>query len=217
LRRRRWKERKRRRNRLARHATSDQTLATGNPFSHTATHASLQLSEPPNCPPPLATHERKLQRNAARLNLETSTWDTEARRRNSVRPEKSWSKWKEKQKAMAFLLPKLSTPSCKSLPSPLPKSQLALPVHAGGKLHCSGPAQTTAPGHVSLLLLLSASQQEAATAVAPSKSTETKNWSKGGGDPQRSDFYLNLGTAVRTLRDDLPAVFVREPNYDIYR
>jgi hypothetical protein len=117
---------------------------------------------------------------------------------------------------MAFLLPKLSTPSCKSLPSPLPKPQLALPVHAGGKLHGSGPAQAAAPGHLSLLLL-SASQQEAATAVPPSYSTETTNRSKGGGDPQRSDFYLNLGTAVRTLRDDLPAVFVREPNYDIYR
>ncbi|KAK3143728.1 hypothetical protein QOZ80_4AG0304210 [Eleusine coracana subsp. coracana] len=118
---------------------------------------------------------------------------------------------------MAFLLPKLTTPSCKSPPSPLPKPQLALPVHGGGKLHGSGPAQAAAPGHLSLLLLLSASQQEAATAVPPSRSTETKNRSKGGGDPQRSDFYLNLGTAVRTLRDDLPAVFVREPNYDIYR
>jgi hypothetical protein len=118
---------------------------------------------------------------------------------------------------MAFLLPKLNTPSCKSLPSPLPKPQFALPIHAGGKLHGSGPAQAAAPGHLSLLLLLSASQQEAATAVPPSKSTETKNRSKGDGDPQRSDFYLNLGTAVRTLRDDLPVVFVREPNYDIYR
>jgi hypothetical protein len=75
---------------------------------------------------------------------------------------------------MAFLLPKLNTPSCKSLPSPLPKPQFALPIHAGGKLHGSGPAQAAAPGHLSLLLLLSASQQEAATAVPPSKSTETR-------------------------------------------
>ncbi|CAA6658145.1 unnamed protein product [Spirodela intermedia] len=29
--------------------------------------------------------------------------------------------------------------------------------------------------------------------------------------------YLNLGTAVRTLREDLPAVFSRDLNYDIYR
>ncbi|PAN40066.1 hypothetical protein PAHAL_7G289300 [Panicum hallii] len=117
---------------------------------------------------------------------------------------------------MAFLLPKLTTPSCKLPPSPLLKPQLALPGHSGGKIHGSGcgAAQAAAPGHLSLLLLLSASQQ---AAIPSAKSTPTKNRGKGGGDPQRSDFYLNLGTAVRTLRDDLPDIFVREPNYDIYR
>uniref|UniRef100_A0A0E0KV39 Uncharacterized protein n=1 Tax=Oryza punctata TaxID=4537 RepID=A0A0E0KV39_ORYPU len=128
---------------------------------------------------------------------------------------------------MAFLLPKLTTPSCKSPTRPL-KSQLGLPAGGGGKLHGaagSAPAQAMAPSHLNLLLLLGASQQEAAGAAAypvpTSKATDTKSRSKngggGGGDPQRSDFYLNLGTAVRTLREDLPAVFVREPNYDIYR
>ena len=117
---------------------------------------------------------------------------------------------------MAFLLPKLTTPSCKLPPSPLLKPQLVLPGHGGGKIHGSGSgaAQAAAPGHLSLLLLLSASQQ---AAIPSAKSTATKNRGKGSGDPQRSDFYLNLGTAVRTLRDDLPDVFVREPNYDIYR
>lgn len=122
---------------------------------------------------------------------------------------------------MAFLLPKLTTPSgpsCKLPPSPLLKPQLAQPGHGGGKIQGSGSgsgaAQVAAPGHLSLLLLLSAPQQAADPA---SKSTATKNRGKGGGDPQRSDFYLNLGTAVRTLRDDLPDVFDREPNYDIYR
>ncbi|CAO2036467.1 unnamed protein product [Urochloa humidicola] len=117
---------------------------------------------------------------------------------------------------MAFLLPKLTTPSCKLPPSPLLKPQLALPGHGGGKIHGSGSgaAQAAAPGHLSLLLLLSASQQAAAPSA---KSTATKNRGKGGGDPQRSDFYLNLGTAVRTLRDDLPDILIREPNYDIYR
>lgn len=124
---------------------------------------------------------------------------------------------------MAFLLPKLTTPSgpsCKLPPSPLLKPQLAQPGpgHGGGKIQGSvsgsGPAQVAAPGHLSLLLLLSAPQQ---AADPSSKSTATKNRGKGGGDPQKSDFYLNLGTAVRTLRDDLPDVFDREPNYDIYR
>ncbi|XP_058072176.1 uncharacterized protein LOC131221084 [Magnolia sinica] len=36
-------------------------------------------------------------------------------------------------------------------------------------------------------------------------------------DNQRNDFYLNLGTAVRTLREDLPLLFSKDLNYDIYR
>uniref|UniRef100_A0A5B6ZH78 NTF2-like domain-containing protein n=1 Tax=Davidia involucrata TaxID=16924 RepID=A0A5B6ZH78_DAVIN len=34
---------------------------------------------------------------------------------------------------------------------------------------------------------------------------------------QRNDFYLNLGLAVRTLREDLPLLFTKDLNYDIYR
>lgn len=34
---------------------------------------------------------------------------------------------------------------------------------------------------------------------------------------QRDDFYVNLGLAVRTLREDLPLIFTRDLNYDIYR
>jgi hypothetical protein len=113
---------------------------------------------------------------------------------------------------MAFLLPKLPTPCCRSPPNP-PKSQLALP--GGGRFHGPGSAQGAAPIHLNFPLLLSASPQEAPT--AKSGDTRSRGASGGGGDPRRSDFYLNLGTAVRTLRDDLPAVFVREPNYDIYR
>ncbi|OMP10361.1 hypothetical protein COLO4_04572 [Corchorus olitorius] len=34
---------------------------------------------------------------------------------------------------------------------------------------------------------------------------------------QRDEFYVNLGLAVRTLREDLPLLFTRDLNYDIYR
>ncbi|KAE8124506.1 hypothetical protein FH972_019384 [Carpinus fangiana] len=34
---------------------------------------------------------------------------------------------------------------------------------------------------------------------------------------QKDDFYLNLGLAVRTLREDLPLLFTKDLNYDIYR
>ncbi|XP_078436779.1 uncharacterized protein LOC144707515 [Wolffia australiana] len=39
----------------------------------------------------------------------------------------------------------------------------------------------------------------------------------GGDDGGRNEFYLNLGMAVRTLREDLPLVFSRDLNYEIYR
>jgi len=34
---------------------------------------------------------------------------------------------------------------------------------------------------------------------------------------QRDEFYVNLGLAVRTLREDLPVLFTEDLNYDIYR
>ncbi|EPS65551.1 hypothetical protein M569_09224, partial [Genlisea aurea] len=34
---------------------------------------------------------------------------------------------------------------------------------------------------------------------------------------QRDEFYVNLGLAVRTLREDMPSIFSRDLNYDIYR
>ncbi|MQL84687.1 hypothetical protein Taro_017194 [Colocasia esculenta] len=43
------------------------------------------------------------------------------------------------------------------------------------------------------------------------------HYASSGNDDQRDEFYLNLGTAVRTLRDDLPALFSRDLNYHIYR
>ncbi|XP_068657154.1 uncharacterized protein [Aristolochia californica] len=39
----------------------------------------------------------------------------------------------------------------------------------------------------------------------------------GSQDERKGDFYLNLGTAVRTLREDLPLLFSKDLNYDIYR
>ncbi|KAL3820893.1 hypothetical protein ACJIZ3_006798 [Penstemon smallii] len=36
-------------------------------------------------------------------------------------------------------------------------------------------------------------------------------------EDQRNDFYVNLGLAVRTLREDLPSIFAKDLNYEIYR
>ncbi|KAL5568366.1 hypothetical protein UlMin_024941 [Ulmus minor] len=44
------------------------------------------------------------------------------------------------------------------------------------------------------------------------------NTPKDGQDKQqKDDFYVNLGLAVRTLREDIPLIFAKELNYDIYR
>ncbi|KAJ0986239.1 hypothetical protein J5N97_004595 [Dioscorea zingiberensis] len=39
--------------------------------------------------------------------------------------------------------------------------------------------------------------------------------SEGGGD--KGDYYVNMGYAIRTLREELPEMFYREPCFDIYR
>ncbi|KAE9585007.1 hypothetical protein Lal_00018349 [Lupinus albus] len=33
----------------------------------------------------------------------------------------------------------------------------------------------------------------------------------------KDEFYVNLGLAVRTLREDMPLIFIKDLNYDIYR
>lgn len=33
----------------------------------------------------------------------------------------------------------------------------------------------------------------------------------------KDEFYVNLGLAVRTLREDTPMIFIKDLNYDIYR
>lgn len=34
---------------------------------------------------------------------------------------------------------------------------------------------------------------------------------------QKNNFYVNLGLAVRTLREDMPLLFTKDLNYNIYR
>ncbi|WOK94739.1 hypothetical protein Cni_G03444 [Canna indica] len=106
---------------------------------------------------------------------------------------------------MAFL-PKFSSPPL--LPLQKPHQRLVCSPAAVTKLDL--PASTLLRGAV----------QEKPPAVPfphepPSSASATTSVSGGKGD--KDDFYLNLGTAVRTLRDDLPSLFVRDLNYDIYR
>ncbi|KAK7337993.1 hypothetical protein VNO77_18587 [Canavalia gladiata] len=36
-------------------------------------------------------------------------------------------------------------------------------------------------------------------------------------EEEKEDYYLNMGYAIRSLREDFPALFHREPSFDIYR
>ncbi|KAF7835677.1 uncharacterized protein G2W53_010536 [Senna tora] len=55
--------------------------------------------------------------------------------------------------------------------------------------------------------------------VSSSPLTATLQNSTGAQDEkqQKDEFFLNLGLAVRTLREDLPLLFIKDLNYDIYR
>ncbi|KAF8411288.1 hypothetical protein HHK36_003835 [Tetracentron sinense] len=46
---------------------------------------------------------------------------------------------------------------------------------------------------------------------------ETPHTLSAAQDKKKNDFYVNLGIAVRTLREDLPLLFSQHLNYDIYR
>ncbi|XP_051128648.1 uncharacterized protein LOC127249741 [Andrographis paniculata] len=74
-----------------------------------------------------------------------------------------------------------------------------------------------------LLLPLSSSSTAAATTTtttirsAAQVTTPPPTHQHHQDDDQRNQFYLNLGLAVRTLRQDLPLLFTKDLNYNIYR
>lgn len=106
---------------------------------------------------------------------------------------------------MAFFLPKIS--SSPLLPHPCP-SQNTPP----RPFLSSSPLTNLEPPPVR-----DATREKppALHGKPPAALHETKKESEKNSD--KDDFYLNLGLAVRTLRDDLPSLFSKDLNYDIYR
>ncbi|KAG0469996.1 hypothetical protein HPP92_016696 [Vanilla planifolia] len=87
-------------------------------------------------------------------------------------------------------------------------------------------SQSALLGSASKLFLLSSlTKLEPPTVLEPSldkkRETQGKTSSPLSGsrkpDGWKSDFYLNLGVAVRTLSEDLACIFSKDLNYDIYR
>ncbi|KAL8147098.1 uncharacterized protein LOC141707708 [Apium graveolens] len=51
----------------------------------------------------------------------------------------------------------------------------------------------------------------------PSQVGQINQAPPGDQKQQHDDFYVNIGLAVRTLREDMPLLFAKDLNYDIYR
>lgn len=100
---------------------------------------------------------------------------------------------------MAFLLPNLS-------PSLLLQSKSKeKPIH-----------QTLSHPRLNTSLSLSSSLPSLQTPL-PEKGAQVSSAQDAQDKQPKDDFYVNLGLAVRTLREDLPLIFTKELNYDIYR
>ncbi|CAL9074391.1 unnamed protein product [Musa textilis] len=104
---------------------------------------------------------------------------------------------------MAFL-PKFSSPPL--LPLQKPSQRLILSPTARTKLDFPPPL----PSRRDAL-------QERPPAHPHKPLTTTTTAGRSGGNGNKDDFYLNVGVAVRTLRNDLPSLFSKDLNYDIYR
>ncbi|KAG1365110.1 hypothetical protein COCNU_12G001100 [Cocos nucifera] len=106
---------------------------------------------------------------------------------------------------MAFFLPKIS--SSPLLPHPCPSQN-----NPSRPFFSSSPLTNLEPPPVR-----DATREKppALHGKPPAALHETKKKSEKNSD--KDDFYLNLGLAVRTLRDDLPSLFSKDLNYGIYR
>ncbi|KAL3752708.1 hypothetical protein ACJRO7_000156 [Eucalyptus globulus] len=114
---------------------------------------------------------------------------------------------------MAFLLPNLS-------PSLLQPKSKDKPFHPNQPF---SPSQPTKPFSLSAS---SPSPSSSAVSVSPALSSVQTPTVQGievdtprdeKENQERDDFFVNLGLAVRTLREDMPLLFTKDLNYDIYR
>ncbi|KAG0480150.1 hypothetical protein HPP92_011008 [Vanilla planifolia] len=106
---------------------------------------------------------------------------------------------------------------------------LFLPSHSSALLPLQSSHRTLrkTPTHVcvsSSTVTLPLTKLKSPPALEPShdRTTETHDKSSSSASPsppdrRNSDFYVNLGVAVRTLREDIPSVFSKDLNYNIYR
>ncbi|PON33942.1 NTF2-like domain containing protein [Parasponia andersonii] len=105
---------------------------------------------------------------------------------------------------MAFLLPNLSPPLL------LQSKSKEKPTHQTLSQSQTKPNNSLSP------LSLPSSLTTLHTPLAE-KSAQLNTPGDAQDKQPKDDFYVNLGLAVRTLREDLPLIFTKDLNYDIYR
>ena len=113
---------------------------------------------------------------------------------------------------MAYLLPNLSpslliSSSSKSKPNSYPTKPINFNL-------CSSSSSSSSTS-TTLTNLQSSTLQDAQVNLQTAGAHD--NQQQNQQQQQRDDFYVNLGLAVRTLREDLPLLFSKDLNYDIYR
>lgn len=114
---------------------------------------------------------------------------------------------------MAFLLPNLS-PSLLLQPKSSSKDNPLPPMLSSSSLSSS----STLPNFLLDLTKLAAVSPAPPPLLDPQvlRGTQLKE-PPTTQHQQKDEFYVNLGQAVRSLREDLPQLFIKDLNYDIYR
>lgn len=112
---------------------------------------------------------------------------------------------------MAFLLPNLSP----SILRQTGKSPNLKPIFSQSISSSSSSSSVSYEFEEDNLSTLSLSSVQ--SPPLPDAQVKTTPTAKDKQNQDRNEFYINLGVAVRTLREDLPLIFTRDLNYDIYR
>ncbi|CAI9773204.1 unnamed protein product [Fraxinus pennsylvanica] len=77
--------------------------------------------------------------------------------------------------------------------------------------------QSSSPPLISPSLASSSSVNDQTKLEPPRGLAQVNRIPSAQGKNQKDEFYVNLGLAVRTLREDLPLIFNKDLNYDVYR
>ncbi|KAL5572025.1 hypothetical protein UlMin_021622 [Ulmus minor] len=116
---------------------------------------------------------------------------------------------------MALLIPspKLSRVFCNPNPIPIPRKLKGIQVlTCDKKVGCNARVSSRVED-----CEVGVSEGDRNARLYGQFSAPVKQGSKPSKEEDKQDYYLNMGYAIRTLREEFPELFYRELNFDIYR